>query len=151
MNKINKILFFAIFLVAFLHQTRAAGKFLTQLNPWFKVACIAENIKVCWAMMYLTKLLRYICRDQGGGSRCAGRAGGVQFRCKFCFLLFAHPDLIWASPMVEAHPCTVADLVRERSLDWFFHHNSNLLKLSFMVLFICKKHVIKLGINIWPS
>ena len=29
-----------------------------------------------------------------------------------------------------------------------FHHNSNLLKLSFMVLFICNKHVIKLRMNI---
>ena len=32
-----------------------------------------------------------------------------------------------------------------------FHHNSNLLKLSFMVLFICSKHVIKLRMNIWIS
>ena len=32
-----------------------------------------------------------------------------------------------------------------------FHHNSNLLKLGFMVLFICNKHVINLRMNIWPS
>ena len=45
MNKFIKKLIF-IFFVTSLHQTNAGGPFLTRLNPWFKVACIAENIKV---------------------------------------------------------------------------------------------------------
>ena len=47
--------------------------------------------------------------------------------------------------------CTVADLIRERWLDWFFITRLNLLKLRFMNLFICNKHVIKLRMKIWPS
>ena len=43
---------------------------------------------------------------------------------------------------------TVVDLIRERYTHLIFHHNSNLLKLSFMVLFICNKHLIKLRMNI---
>ena len=42
------------------------------------------------------------------------------------------------------HPCTVADLIRFEVIRLVFYLNSNLLKLSFMVLFICKKHLIKL-------
>ena len=45
---------------------------------------------------------------------------------------------------------TVADLIRERYTIYIliFHHNLNLLKLGFMVLFICNEHVIKLKMNI---